>query len=104
MRNNELPRVSLYWNGTSGLVCPKCECYYEYKGEVCLEEGILRIKYAACERTRGCLERMIGNLTGKQEAKKQKEETTIVRKQLPAVEADSEVYMFDLFGERKHTA
>ncbi|WP_157276473.1 hypothetical protein [Paenibacillus sp. Soil766] len=47
---------------------------------------------------------MIGNLTGKQEAKKQKEETTIVRKQLPAVEADSEVYMFDLFGERKHTA
>jgi hypothetical protein len=26
--------------GKDPLVCPKCECYYEYKGEVCLEEGI----------------------------------------------------------------
>lgn len=90
--------------GKDPLVCPKCECYYEYKGEVCLEEGILTIKYAACERTRGCLERMIRDLTGKQESKKQKEKTAVVCKQLPAVEADSEVYMFDLLGERKHTA
>lgn len=90
--------------GKDPLVCPKCECYYEYKGEVCLEEGILTVKYAACERTRGCLERMIQDLTGKQEVKKQKEEIAVVRKQLPAVETDSEVYMFDLFGERKHTA
>ncbi|MCS7464688.1 transposase [Paenibacillus doosanensis] len=90
--------------GKDPLVCPKCECYYEYKGEVCLEAGILTIKYAACERTRGCLERMMQDLTGKQESKKQKEETTVVHKQLSVVETDREVYMFDLFGERKHTA
>ncbi|MEC0232693.1 IS91 family transposase [Paenibacillus alba] len=90
--------------GKDPLVCQKCECYYEYKGEVCLEEGILTVKYAACERTRGCLERMIRDLTGKQETKKQKEKTAVVSKQLSAVEADSEVYMFDLFGKRKHTA
>jgi len=90
--------------GKDPLVCPKCECYYEYKGEVCLEEGKLTIKYAACEKTRGCLERMIRDLKGKQENKKQKEETADVGKQLPIVQTDGEVYLFDLFGERKHTA
>ncbi|SDN50764.1 Putative transposase [Paenibacillus sp. yr247] len=30
--------------GKDPLVCPKCECYLEYKGEVCLEEGKLTIK------------------------------------------------------------
>jgi hypothetical protein len=90
--------------GKDPLVCPKCECYYEYKGEVCLEEGKLTIKYAACERARGCLERMIRDLTGKQENEKQKEETTVIGKQLPTVQTDSELYMFDLFGKRKHTA
>jgi hypothetical protein len=90
--------------GKDPLVCPKCECYYEYKGEVCLEAGQLTIKYAACEKTRGCLERMIRDLTGKQEDKKQKEKAAIAGKQLPAVQTGSEVYMFDLFGERKYTA
>ncbi|WP_216627973.1 hypothetical protein [Paenibacillus germinis] len=52
----------------------------------------------------GCLERMIRDLTGKQENEKQKEETTVVGKQLPTVQTDSELYMFDLFGKRKHTA
>ena len=62
--------------GKDPLVCPKCECYYEYKGEVCLEEGKLTIRYAACKKTRGCLERMIYDLTG-QENKKQKEEARL---------------------------
>lgn len=50
-------------SGIDPLVCPKCECYYEFKGEVCLQEGKLTIRYAACERTRGCLERMMEDLT-----------------------------------------
>lgn len=85
------------------MVCPRCECYYEYKGEVCLEEGKLTIKYAACKKSRGCLERMINDLT-EQENKKQKEETTIQRKQLSFVQTDGQVYVFDLFGNRSNTA
>nr|WP_135557750.1 transposase [Paenibacillus cymbidii] len=44
--------------GKDPLVCPRCECYYEYKGEVCLQEGKLRGKYARCRMTQACLERM----------------------------------------------
>jgi hypothetical protein len=89
--------------GKDPLVCPKCEGYYEYKGEVCLEEGVLTIKYAACSKTRGCLERMIGDLTGKQETK-QEEKGTVQRKQLPAVETGSELYLFELPSKRRNTA
>ncbi|OME80221.1 hypothetical protein BK120_20580 [Paenibacillus sp. FSL A5-0031] len=53
--------------GKDPLVCPKCECDYEYKGEVCLQEGKLRVKYARCRITHVCLERMIRYLTGVQE-------------------------------------
>jgi len=45
--------------GKDPLVCPKCECYLEYKGEVCLEDGRLLVKYASCRITRTVLERMI---------------------------------------------
>ncbi len=58
------------------LVCPKCECYYEYKGEVCLEDGRLEIKVALCPTTRAYLERVINNLTSiknPQKGKKEKE-------------------------------
>jgi hypothetical protein len=50
--------------GKDPLVCPRCECYYDYKGEVCLQEGILRVKYASCQTTKHVLERMIRDLTG----------------------------------------
>nr|WP_245590400.1 transposase [Aneurinibacillus terranovensis] len=33
--------------GTDPMICPRCECYYEYKGEVCIENGELKIKYAS---------------------------------------------------------
>jgi len=59
------------------LICPNCECYYEYKGEVCLENGRLKIKVALCETTRAYLEREIAYVTGiekpKKETKKEKE-------------------------------
>ena len=29
--------------GKDPLVCPKCECYYEFKGEVCLQDGVLAL-------------------------------------------------------------
>ncbi len=53
--------------------CPKCESYYEYKGEVCLEGGILRVKYAKCANARACLERMIRDVTGVKEEKGRQE-------------------------------
>lgn len=62
--------------GKDPMVCPKCECYYEYKGEACLEEGQLRVKYASCQTSKAVLERMIRDLTGVEEEKtsqKQKE-------------------------------
>ncbi|MBB6695819.1 transposase [Cohnella xylanilytica] len=53
--------------------CPKCESYYEYKGEVCLDEGVLKVKYARCAQSKACLERMINDVTGIKEAKNNKE-------------------------------
>ena len=55
------------------LVCPKCECYYEYKGEVCLENGKLEIKVALCATTRAYLERVIEHLTSIQTPPKREE-------------------------------
>lgn len=62
--------------GQDPMVCTACENYYEYKGEVCLQEGQLTIKYAKCAITKRCLERMISDLTGIQTPQKtvQKEE------------------------------
>jgi len=51
-------------SGKAPLVCPKCECFDEYKGEVCLEDGRLQVKYARCKQSRACLERMIDDFTG----------------------------------------
>jgi hypothetical protein len=59
--------------GQDPMVCLKCENYYEYKGEVCLEQGVLRIKYAKCSRSRACLERMIMDVTVIQETKERQE-------------------------------
>nr|WP_245719526.1 hypothetical protein [Paenibacillus tianmuensis] len=64
--------------GKDPMVCLKCECYLEYKGEVCLEEGQLRVKYASCQTTKATLERMIRDLTGVEETKSRKEEKGVV--------------------------
>jgi len=65
--------------GKDPMVCPKCECYYEYKGEVCLEDGKLRVKYASCQTSKATLERMIQDLTGVEETKTSKEEKEVIR-------------------------
>jgi len=76
--------------------CPKCEGYYEYKGEVCLEEGILQIKYAKCSVTRACLERMINDVTGIEETKASKEEKEKSNgvKQTPVEQRERQLYLF----------
>lgn len=89
-------------SGNDPLGCPKCECYYEYKGEVCLEEGKLKIRYAACRKTKGCLERMIYDLTGIEETKasEEKEKQTTEPKQAPAIQGVRQVSVFDVLAER----
>ena len=63
--------------GKDPLVCSRCQCYYEYKGEVCLKDGTLVIKHALCRQSRACLEGMIEDLTGvKKEKGKEKSQST----------------------------
>jgi hypothetical protein len=94
------------YTGKDPMVCLKCECYYEYKGEVCLQEGQLTIKYAACEAARASLERMIRNLTGIEETKasKEKESKPIPSKQAPRVQGDRQISVYDVLAERRHSA
>ncbi|HFJ9287058.1 TPA: hypothetical protein ACGW44_005040 [Bacillus toyonensis] len=56
------------------LLCPKCESFYEYKGEVCLENGEWQIKVVLCQNTRNYLKRVIDYFASKQTSKKEKEE------------------------------
>ena len=60
--------------GKDPMICPHCGNCYEYKGEVCLKNGQLEIKYASDETAKNCLERMIYHYTGIEVAKPQKEE------------------------------
>ncbi len=66
------------------LVCTRCECYYEYKGEVCLENGKLEIKVALGAAARTYLERVIHDLAGIQTSKKenQKEKSEPIKKEI----------------------
>jgi hypothetical protein len=82
--------------GKDPLVCPKCECYYEYKGEVCLKEGQLVIKNAVCKRSHQVLERMIRDLTGIEETKtsEEKETPTAKPEQAPVEQRVDQLYLF----------
>lgn len=55
------------------LVCPHCECYYEYKGEVCLEDGKLEIKIALTKEAKNYLERVIHYRADQQTQKREEE-------------------------------
>ncbi|XID92531.1 transposase [Paenibacillaceae bacterium WGS1546] len=84
--------------GKDPMVCPKCECYYEYKGEVCLEEGAIRVKYASCKTTKATLERMIRDLAGIEETKTRKEEKEVIRECKPpnVGQAASQLCLFEM--------
>jgi hypothetical protein len=45
--------------GKDPMICSVCECYYEYKGEVCLYDGELKVKYAVDDKARRYLKREI---------------------------------------------
>lgn len=80
--------------GKDPMVCPKCECYYEYKGEACLENGQLVVKYAACPNTKAVLERMIRRVTGIEETKTREEKEEKPTKPFPTEQQGSELYLF----------
>lgn len=56
------------------LICPHCDNYYIYQGEVCLENGQLEIKVALTKEARNYLERVIGYHTSIKEPQKREEE------------------------------
>jgi len=76
--------------GKDPMECPKCGNYYEYKGEVCLKEGNLTVKYAKGNVARACLERIIGNING---STKKEEEKRNANTSTPKY---SEVYLFGM--------
>jgi uncharacterized protein (DUF2267 family) len=92
--------------GKDPMNCVKCECRYEYKGAVCLENGILKIKYARCETTKAVLERMIYDLTGIQETKtsEEKESKANKPKQALDVQRERQLCVYDVLAERRNTA
>jgi hypothetical protein len=82
--------------GKDPLVCPKCECYYEYKGEVCLKEGQLVIKKAVCKTSHIVLERMISEFNGNKQEKAHEEKETPATKleQTPIEQRVDQLYLF----------
>lgn len=78
--------------GKDPMVCPHCSNYYEYKGEVCLKEGKLTVKYAKDNMARAYLERMIDDITGN--AKKEDQENR--REANASTPKYSEVYLFSV--------
>jgi hypothetical protein len=80
--------------GKDPMVCQKCECYYDYKGEVCLQNGELKVKYAVSPTAEAVLERMICHFTGIKKPKTQKEKEEQVKCLARAFEEDRPFYMF----------
>jgi hypothetical protein len=78
--------------GKDPMICPKCGNYFEYKGEVCLKEGKLSVKYAKDEMARKCMERMIQDITGIKKEEKSREERP--RENPRPAEEYSEIYLF----------
>lgn len=77
--------------GKDPMVCPKCECYYEYQGEACLQEGKLVVKYARNKDAKACLERMIDDLTGIEETQTREEKEE--KEQQPAERRNRKVHL-----------
>jgi len=78
--------------GKDPMICIHCSNYYEYKGEVCLKEGKLTVKYAKDNMARAYLERMIDDICGN-EKKEDKEKRREANASTPNY---SEVYLFSM--------
>ncbi|HWR44842.1 IS91 family transposase, partial [Sporomusa sp.] len=77
-------------NGQDPAICRRCGNHYEYKGEVCLENGRLVIRYTTDLMARKYLERMIGYQSGN--AKKEEK----ARKTNPTAPQYSALHLFGL--------
>lgn len=83
--------------GNDPMTCIKCGCYYEYKGEVCPQDGQLVIKVALCENSKAVLERMIRDVAGVQEPKETREEKESRKcpdKPIPVGENGRQLHLF----------
>lgn len=56
------------------MICPHCDNYYEYMGEVCPENGQLEIKIALSKEAKTYLERVIRHVTDIQQTTKEETE------------------------------
>jgi hypothetical protein len=78
------------------LVCNRCECYYEYKEEVCLEDGKLEIKVALCPTNRAYLERVINHFNGIEKMQKREEVEAVITNslQIPIKQTERQLCLF----------
>ncbi|TCP16620.1 transposase-like zinc-binding protein [Scopulibacillus darangshiensis] len=84
--------------GKDPMVCSKCGCYYEYKGEVCPDDdGQLKIKVALGQTAKAYLEEVIHDLTGIQEPQtrqeKEEKESNITKDEQ---ETNRQLCLFDV--------
>ena len=77
------------------LICPRCDNYYIYQGEVCLEDGQLVIKVALTREARNYLERVLAYGTTIQAPKKRKEEK---EERNPTSGSEEDVRQLSLFN------
>lgn len=77
------------------LICPHCDNYYVYQGEVCLENGQLEIKVALTKEARNYLERVIAYYTSINEPQKGEEEE---EKRNRSFTSEEDIHQLSLFN------
>ncbi|UOQ86668.1 IS91 family transposase [Gracilibacillus salinarum] len=84
--------------GKDPMVCRHCDNYYEYMGEVCLDNEQLDIKVAINQEAQAYLERMIRYLTSTEKPKKEKTEETKRKRSFTAIQKPTsrQLSLFDL--------
>jgi hypothetical protein len=80
--------------GKDPMICTACENYYEYKGEVCLQEGKLQVKYAKCDITKRYLERVISYLSGIETSQKESKKEEKAKPTKQAIYDQSQLSLF----------
>nr|WP_209300517.1 transposase [Lentibacillus salicampi] len=79
------------------MICPHCDNYYEYMGEVCPENGKLELKVALTAEARNYLERVINHLEGiRQEPQKRQEKKEKRNQPLTSEEDIRQISLFDV--------
>lgn len=84
--------------GKDPMICRHCDNYYEYMGEVCLDNGQLEIKVAVNQEAKNYLERMIGYCTGKEKPEKEEKTEEAKRERPSAASPKPTNRQLSLFG------